>query len=31
MITDDLYRVNMYTFLLCVKRFELSYVTDIAL
>ena len=30
MITDVLYSVNMYT-LFCVKRFELSYVMDIAL
>ena len=30
MITDVLYRVNMYI-LFCVKRFELSHVMDIAL
>ena len=30
MITDVLYSVNMYI-LFCVKRFELSYVMDIAL
>ena len=30
MITDVLYSVNLYI-LFCVKRFELSHVTDIVL
>ena len=31
MITDVLYSVNMYILFVCVKRFELSHVMDIAL
>ena len=31
MITDVLYSVNLYILFLCVKRFELSHVMDIAL